>query len=778
MPRLIDRYLLREVVPPFLVGLLLTVFVLLMNQVLLLADLFIDKGVPLLQVLRVLGLLIPSIVVFALPMAVLMGILGGLARLSADSEIVAFRSLGIGPRRLAWPLLVFGLCGFFVTLPLALYIAPRANDAWVRTMTRSVLARVRLDVEPLEFNETLPDMVFLVRDVGRDKVWHDVFAYMAKDPSNPRLVMARSGTIRLFPEQQRAILELTDGHVYAGPPAAPGEDTLTSFERLEEEIDVEGLFPSATYEKRVREKDVGELVRDLKSLEAASPAGKPVSRQIRAHRIEIHKKLALPAACLVFALIGLPLGVMTGRAGRTAGFSIGLVIIVIYYALITAGETMAMDGRLSAFLGMWGPDIVLAAAGAWLFAGLARGSRRNRVWPGRAVRPGAPSPAPAPLASLEAPSPGCASRPIGAPIRFPGLLDRYLSRKFLALLALVLAALSAAVLLVTFFENLGDALDHGKPIGLLAGYVGLKLPEFLAFILPAAVLAAALLALGFLTRTNEATAMKASGISAYRTVLPIIVLASAAGFGAFLVQERVVPASHARAQAVWSAIHDLPARSSSYLNRHWILAGSGDRIYHYDIFEPGTSTLGRLSVFEIDAGRWALARRIFAEKASFEGNDLVYQDGWIRDFTASAGLSFVRTGRGRLAAAGDQGAFEEPWKEPLQMTLRDLRRYAAEVRGMGFPAIRLRAEAAQKIALPFVSLIMALLAIPFGFRMGRKGTLVGVGTSVVIAMAYWGTFAVFRSLGGAGVLTPFLGAWGANILFGLGGLVGLLRLRT
>ena len=107
-------------------------------------------------------------------------------------------------------------------------------------MTDSVLARVRLKVEPLEFNETLPDMVFFVRDVGRDKVWHDVFAYMGKDPAEPRLVMARTGTVRLFPEERRAILELADGPVYSGPPAAPGEDTLTTFERLEEEIDVAG----------------------------------------------------------------------------------------------------------------------------------------------------------------------------------------------------------------------------------------------------------------------------------------------------------------------------------------------------------------------------------------------------------------------------------------------------------------------------------------------------------------------------------------------------------
>ncbi|HMA54991.1 MAG TPA: LptF/LptG family permease, partial [Acidobacteriota bacterium] len=627
-------------------------------------------------------------------------------------------------------------------------------------------------------NETLPGMVLLVRDVGRDKVWHDVLAYLGKDPSNPRLVMARSGTVRLFPEKQRAVLDLVNGRVYSGPLAAPGEDTVTTFERLEEEIDVEGFFPSVSNEKRVREKDIGELIRDLKALEAAGPGVTPGARQIRGHRVEIHKKLALPAACLVFALLGLPLGVMTGRGGRTGGFSLGLVIILLYYALITAGEKMAMDGRLSAFLGMWGPDLILAVAGAGLFARLGRGSRRSRFLRGRAVAPeAAPLPS-APQTPASSPPSRCAGRPLGLSVRFPGLLDRYVSRKFLVLLALILATLAAATLLVTFFESLDDALERGKPLGLLAGYVWLKLPEFLAFILPVAVLAAALLALGLLSRTNEATAMKASGVSAYRTAFPVIALAAAAGLLAFLVQERVVPAAHARAEAAWNALYDLPPRSSSFLNRHWILAGGGRRVYHYDFFEPGTSTLGRLSIFDLDTGRWALVRRTFAEKASFDGNDLVFRDGWTRDFAASAGPPFALVESGRMAAAGDKGVFDEPGKEPLQMTLGDLRRYAAEVRSMGFPAVRLRAEAAQKIALPFVSLIMALLAVPFGFRMGRKGTLVGVGLSAVIAMAYWGAFAVFRSLGGAGVLTPFLGAWGANILFGLGGVIGLLKLRT
>jgi LPS export ABC transporter permease LptF/LPS export ABC transporter permease LptG len=773
MPKLLDRYVLREVVPPFFIGLLLIVFVLLMNQVLLLAELFIEKGVPALEALRILGLLVPSILAFALPMAVLMGVLGGLARLSSDSEVVALQSLGVGPRRLGLPVLAFGLCGLLLTLPLALVLAPRANSAWVRTMSSSVLARVRIKVEPLVFNESLPNIVFFVRETGRDDRWRDIFAYMADDPANPRLVLARSGTIRLYAEQRRAVLELADGVVYSGPLNDPAKDTLTSFERLEEEIDVEDLFPTVSSAKRVREKDIGELVRDLASLEAGPP-GLRDSREVRAHRIEIHKKFALPAACLVLAFLGLPLGLMTGRAGRTGGFSTGLVIILLYYALLTAGEKAAMDGRLSAFLGMWGPDIVLAAAGAVLYA---RAGRPRPVLRRPARRP-SPAPDTMDKAAIPAPAPGPPAGFRSRPLRFPGLLDRYVSRKFLTVLALVLAVLAAAAFILAFLERLGETLARGKPIGLLARHVWFKLPELLAFLLPVAVLTAALLSLGFLARTNEATAMKACGVSAYRTVLPILVLTAAACLLALAVQERVVPAAHARSEAAWSAINDLPAQSYSFLNRHWILGRSGDRIYHYDYLDPVSGAFSRLAVFDVDPGRWVLARRFFAERAAFEGDALGYQDGWTRDFTAPAGPSFVRSRSGRLALTDGQDAFLKTWREPLQMTLSELGKTVEEVRGMGFPADRLRAELAQKSAMPFVSLIMALLAVPFGSWMGRKGALVGVGLSVAVAMAYWGTFAVFRSLGSAGVLTPFLGAWGANLIFGLAGIVGLLRLRT
>jgi LPS export ABC transporter permease LptF/LPS export ABC transporter permease LptG len=767
MLKTIDRYVFREMVPPFLVGLLLVVFVLLMNQVLLLAELFIDKGVPAGEALRILGLLLPSILAFAVPMAVLTGILGGLARLSADSEVVAFQTLGIGPRRLARPVLLFAVCGWLVTSLLALFIAPRANHRWVRAMTDSVLARVRLKVHPLEFNESIPNMVFLVRDIGGDGAWEDVFARLGRDPLEPRLVMARRGRIRLVPETKRAVLELSDGVLYAGPPAEPEKDSVTAFERLEEDIPVESLFASISSVKRVREKDIGELVRDLRGLRTSADPG--AGRERTFHLIEIHKKFSLPFVCLIFVLLGLPLGLRTGRAGRTGGYSLSLVIILLFYMLLTAGEKLAADGKIGPPLGMWGPDLILAVAGLFLFLRSGR-EPAGSPWPPRlrtrTKRPAAPA----------RPRPGRGGRIPSLP--FPNLLDRYVIRKALAILGLVLPGLLGAAALALFFERLDDVLRLGKPVGLLASYVGFKIPGLLAFILPVSVLAMTLLALGLLARSNEATAVKACGVSLRRLTLPVLVLAAAASGAAFLVQERIAPAADARAEAAWGRVTGLPPRSASYINRHWILGREGDRIYHYDYFDPAGSTLSRLTVYDLDLERWSLTRRTFAERAVLADGGLRLQGGWTRDYSGAGPSAFRRRESAEIRTGEESAAFLKARREPPQMTLGELRRYVAEVRAMGFRATRLRVDLGQKTALPFVSLVMALLAVPFAFSMGRKGALVGAGLSVALAMAYWGAFAIFRSLGTTGVLPPFLAAWGANLIFGLAGAAGLFRLRT
>jgi LPS export ABC transporter permease LptF/LPS export ABC transporter permease LptG len=729
MFKFFDRYILREVAPPFGIGLLLCTFVLLMNQILVLAELFIAKGVSLGLAAEVLIYLIPSLLAFAVPMAVLMGILAGLSRLSTDSEITAFRTLGISSRRLARPVFVFAFAGWLVTSYLTLFLAPRANYKWVQTITGSVLAKVQVRIVPREFNETVPKMVFYIQEIDRDRTWRNVFVYLTKDPAEPRLILAREGRLDLFPETKTATLVLTDGTVHSYPLAEPEKYSITSFKRLEEGIDVESLFASMAGRKRVREKDILELrqgVRELRAELAAlkpggagppDPARRDKTRDYRAHWIEIHKKFALPFVCFIFVLLGLPLGMTTKKGGRTSGFTISIAVILLYYILITAGEKLAMDDKVPPFLGMWGPNLLLILAGLYLFvksmretalfSGLARLLRRRGAWPGQARtrREGFRFPR--------------------ISVRFPNILDRYVLRKYLAIFALIFAGLVSVSIIVTFFERIDNVYAHDKPLSLFFEYIWARIPEFAFFILPVTALTATLLSLGILTKFNEVTAMKACGISLYRIIFPIIFMALVTSLFAFYLQERIMPRANNRAEEIWNRINDYPSRSYSYLNRHWVLGREKNRIYHYDFFDPGRSAFSRLSVFDIDLASWSLAGRTYAEKAVLSGDTLRLTDGWSRRFSGSPAGGFRTSGEAEMPGVERKAYFLKEWKEPSQMTYAELRAYTAEVAEMGFDTTRFRVDLHGKIAFPFVCLVMTLLGVPFAFSMGRRGALVG-----------------------------------------------------
>jgi LPS export ABC transporter permease LptG len=569
--------------------------------------------------------------------------------------------------------------------------------------------------------------------------------------------------------------------------ASPEEYRTTSFRRLEEEIDVANLFASVSSEKRVREKDIFELRRGetaireeidaLGSNAGPGPEGprelKSLRRGLRAHQVEIHKKFALPFVTLVFVFIGLPLGALTGRGGRTSGFTLSLAVILLYYALLTAGEKLAVDGTISAPLGMWGPDAVLAALSLVLWLGTLRGGYAVSR-PAPAFRRKKPRTSPRDETSASAPR----RKFVRGSLRFPNLLDRYIARKYLAVFGLVFAGLVAASALAVFFEHLDDLTRHGKPLGMLLHFLWFRMPEIVFFVLPVATLTATLLTLGLLAKFNEVTAMKAAGISLSRVVAPVVVLALATAGVAFLVQERLLPASNLRAEEISNRINDVPTRSYSFPNRHWILGRNRDRIYHFEFFDAPSRSFRRLSVFDLDPDRWTLRRWTYADRATFGNRGLVVQGGWVREYPRGTEGSVLVQDGWELEAVEPGGYFLRTRKEPSQMSFRELGAYTREVREMGFRAAGLRVDLGTKIAFPLVSLVMVLLAAPFAFTLGRRGTLVGVGLAVVIAAVYWGGVAIFRSLGTNEYLPPLLAVWGPHLIFGLLGIYGFFRLRT
>lgn len=791
-----DRYIIKEILPPFLLGLLIFTFVLLMNQILVLAELFISRGVSFRAASNIFIYILPAILAFTVPMAVLMGILAGLSRLSSDSEVVAFKTLGISYKRLLWPVLLFSLGGWLFTSFLTLYLAPRSNYKWVQTIKESVLEKVQFKINPREFNESIPNMVIFIQDITHEKNWKNIFIHFSIPQEEPRVILAKEGKLNLYPELKRATIELFNGTLHSYPLASPEKYSVTTFKELEEEVNVENLFYSISKKKRVREKDIKELYEGVKVLK--SDLAKLRKKKTRlnkknideeghqlveinntlrsknkdyvSHIVEINKKFAFPFVCLIFGFLGLPLGASTKKGGRTSGFTISLAIILVYYVLITAGEKMAMDGKISPFLGIWGANIIFILAAFYLFFKSLKES---------------------PLFSFFAPlfnkikksflfkkKGNFSLRWPRIPLRFPNILDRYIIRKYLFIFFLVFLALTLISIIVTFFERIDNIYEHNKSIFLLLEYIRYNLPEFIHYILPVTALTATLLALGLLTKFNEITAMKACGISLYRIIFPIIIITMLVSLFSFYLQENILPYSNKKREEVWNKINDVPPRSYSYLDRRWVLGRGKNRIYHFNYFDPEKAVFNRLFIFDIDPSSWSLKRRVYSEKGYLKAGDLSLENCWSRYFLKGKPERYERKNEMNLSQVEEKSYFLKEWKEPDQMNFGELRQYIKEIEECGFDTVKFKVDLQYKISFPFVSLIMIIFGIPFAFSMGKRGTLVGIGLSIGIAMVYWGAIGVFKQLGNIDFLPPFLAAWGPNLIFGLVGIYLLLSLRT
>jgi LPS export ABC transporter permease LptG/LPS export ABC transporter permease LptF len=773
-----DRYVLREVLTPFFIGLGVYSFVLLMNQLLLYPELFISRGVPLNMIARLLFYVLPGILAFTVPMSVLMGVLAGLSRLSSDSEITAFKSLGVGHGRLLVPLLFFGLAGWAATSYLAMEAAPAANFRFQRTFAEALARRAETQIAPRAFSQPIPGLTIYYRESGPDRDWLKVFIASTDSRTGQKIILAREGRLSVMPEARRAVLSLTESAEHEVDLGDPAKYPMTFSGRVEEELDGEKLFGSYTAVKRQREMTISELrtsraEAEARRSEAVRSGNVPdrVEAELEARRfqVEIHKKYALPFACWIFVILGLPLGVSTRKGGRASGFTLSILIIFFYYVLITAGENLAIKGRVAPWLGMWGANIVFGALGIWLFATSAREvpllSRRSSPRP----LEGEPGEAPAyPVPAVR----------LRRALPLVPMLDRYVLRKYLFIAGLALASLAAIAAIVTFFEQIDNLYAHHKPIGLLLSYVALRMPEFIHLGLPVLALTATLLSFGLLTKTNELTAMKACGISVFRAVVPALVMAVLLGFLSFYLQERVLPRSNRAAEEAWNELNDAPARSVAVFHQRWVANRARDRFYHFQYFDPDKEAWSGLQVFDLDVEGWTISRRLYAKRAELRGGTIFLHDGWTREFRDGIPVTYDPFVTREVPLLDDRSLFFAAAKEPAQMTYGELRRHVREIRGLGFDARRPQVDLAVKLAFPWVALVMTLLSLPFAFAMGKRGALVGIAASLGIAVVYWVTLGVFRSLGYVGILSALLAAWGPNVLFGLLGGWLFLRVRT
>jgi LPS export ABC transporter permease LptG/LPS export ABC transporter permease LptF len=780
MLRTIDRYVIREVLAPFAIVLLVFTFMLLMGPIMDVADQLIAKHVAWGTVLRVLPTLLPSALAVTIPMALLVGLLVALGRLSEDREWVALQACGVSVYRLIRPVATLAVLGWIVTSYVMIYALPDANQAYNEIMYSVLLSKAESQVKPRTFFQELQPKVLYVRDVGRDGAWKDVFL---SDPGRDNAIyVARSGRMVVDPTRRVAQLVLEGVTQHTGRAENYAVDQP---ENATIQLDPATVFPPPTIAKGYNQKTIAELEADIRRLHEE---GLPAVEEPMA----IQQKFSIPIACLVFALIGLALGVSSRRDGKMASFVLGIGIIFAYYVLMYGGTGAAQALVIPPWSARWIPNVILGPLGVALLVWRARFSEREIPIPFLArVRAAREDGGPA---ARERRSPWHRAVIVVRLPRLwlprPRILDWYISKLYLRVTALTAGGLLAIFYIADFIELSSKVFKGAAKPGSVALYFLFKTPYFLYFIIPIAGLIAALVTFGLLTRNSELIVMKACGISLYRAAVPLLAFAVLSGSVLFGLEEKVLAPANRQWKRYRMVFNGIDPDRADMLNRGWVVSRDGRSIYHYDAFRSSEgkadSNLYQFSAFTFDADSWRMTSHLAASLVSYspalsskQGTPTwIATNGWMREFPPNLTNGQYSVFKRRTIDLEPPAYFGNEQPDAERMNYADLRRYIEALRAGGFTDTRASVQLQTKIAFPFVALIMTLIAVPFAVTMGRRGAMYGIGLGVVLAITYWVSARVFEAFGVGGALAPALAAWAPNILFGVGAIYLLLTVRT
>src|ERR1700722_6296791 len=451
--RILTRYILREVMAHAMIGVAIFTFVLFTRDLGRILELVVRASAPLPSVAEVFFLTVPVALIYTLPMSVLVGILIGLSRLAADSEITAMRASGIGVWRFLRILSIFVIAAWLLALANGLYVAPKSQAALGRLEDRLKGSQVSFEVQPRVFYEGFPKIVLYVQDVKSAQgaaVWKNIFMADLSDATTPKITLAKEGIV-VAEGPERLHLHLIDGSAHETDPNNVDHYQISTFH----ETDIPIELPSTS---KPDESLPATLMETGALLEKARHTD-PVSA--RWFLIEFHRRFALPTACLVLALVGIPLGLSSKKSGKSGGFVLTILLVFAYYVVSLVGVSLARQGTVAPWFGAWLADFVFLALGAFL---LWQAERR-----------------PFELASLRfskreknAPRATNGRRKENAFERastrrrmfranFPTILDDYILRDFFVYLGMILSTFLVLVIVFTLFELLGDILRNQVP---------------------------------------------------------------------------------------------------------------------------------------------------------------------------------------------------------------------------------------------------------------------------------------------------------------------------
>jgi LPS export ABC transporter permease LptG len=549
-------------------------------------------------------------------------------------------------------------------------------------------------------------------------------------------------------------------------------------------ISADNLFGQPSYERGFPEMTIADL---RKRIDEVVKSGNIPSTE----QLFLQQKFSFPAACVIFGLLGLAMGLHTRKEGKLASMVLGLGVVFVYYLLMTVATAWTKSHLIPPVSARWLPNVALLPVGlaALWWRTRATGARMAlprldwRSLTSRFRRTETPS-----EERLRTPqAPVLVLRLPELNIPGPRLLDVYVGVRYIRVLALAFLGLLALLYIGTIID-LSEKLFKGQATASMLGhYLWLSTPQFIYYIIPIATLVAVLTTIGGLTRTAELIVMRACGVSLYRTAAPLVVLALVLSGALFGLEEYVLAQSNRDAKSLEDVIRDRAPHTLDVANRHWF-AGRSGRVYYYTVFDQTRHRLFGVSVFDTATGPYRLERHTYAAQAAFldatpgqpESASWRMQDGWTQPLTIPDGGRAARStfATRTMTSMPLPADFASSQVDANEMTFGELRDYITRLSHSGFSVAEQRVSLQNKVAFPLVTLVMTLIGVPFGVTLGRRGALYGIGLAIGLASAYWLLMVLFLAAGSASLLPAPLAAWAANILFAATAAYLLLTVRT
>jgi LPS export ABC transporter permease LptG/LPS export ABC transporter permease LptF len=773
--RLIGRYVFREILTSAVLGTLLATFVIFLQRVdRLFAVLVGSSNATVKTVLLLFAWAMPPVLPLTIPFGVLVGILIGLGRMAADGEITAMRAAGLPSRKVIAPVLLFAAIGTALAGFASLRLTPLSIRESTRIINDLVATQLSAEIQPRVFDEDFPNRILYVGDVrpGPVVVWKNVFIADVTPPEQrtsgmeakadgPLITVAREAIAVSDPKDNRIQLSLRDYSSHE-----MGKDGMANDEQAPRKEQALDAKPPTQQSLASSAMNTRQLIR--------YPRNGPDWIDVK---IELHRRFALPVACIMLALVGIPLGVATRKGGKSAGYVIALFLgFFCYYLSFISLVGLAKQRALPVPVAVWLPDIVFGLAGVVFLFRMEMPGDRDLLGSLQAMFGGL-------FGKLKL---SAGERPEIQRLAhwklplLPQIVDTYIISGFLFYLVVVLASFVSMTLVYNFFELMGDMVRNKIPLSEMFTYLFFLTPQLVYQTLPISVLVAVLVNFGVLSKQNEITAFRACGVSLHRLAMPILLGSTLFSGGLFAFDFYYVPQANRRQEALRDEIKGRPKQTYLRPDRKWIM-GYDSRIYYYRYFDPGEKAMLNVNVFELEPNTYRLTRQVLAERAHWSPSlkTWVFENGWVSNFQGAertAHKTFQATTFPELTEPPDY--FLKEAVQDKQMNFLQLQRYIADLSQSGFDTVKFQVQLHRKFSTPLFVLIMAMIAVPFGFLVGNRGAMTGIGLSIGIALGYWGIGTLFEKIGDVNQLPPAMAAWSPDVVFSLTGLYLLLRMRS